>query len=312
MTTSAEVSHPVRLSVVTAMYRSESFVRAFHERISARAREITEDFEIIFVDDGSPDLSAKLVEEIIASDPKVRLIKLSRNFGQSVAMLAGMGKARGQHVYTSDIDLEDPPELLVEFHALMAADPDTQSVYGFMPRREGTFSERWLGRAFYAFLWFFSRERIPAQVWARLMTRKYLDALLSFTEYHLFWSGLFHTVGFKQRAVPVKRQKSGKSSYDYAKKLELALSAVTSFSIGPLNLIFFSGLIVSAGALLGAVYLFIRYLRGGLVPGWASIVMSVLFMGGVTNLSIGLIGLYVGRIFIQAKRRPHFFIDKEL
>jgi putative glycosyltransferase len=302
----------MKLSIVTSMYKSEEYVREFYSAICDVVRTITDDFEIIYVDDGSPDKSSAIVAELHASDPRVRLIKLSRNCGQSIAMLAGMRKALGDCVYTSDIDLEDPPTLLAEFDAMIAADPELQSVYGYMNQRQGRFLERWFGRAFYMCLGFLSRERIPAQVWARLMTRKFLDALLSYTEYHLFWSGLFYSVGFKQIGVPVVRRKSRRTSYSYAKKIDLALSAVTSFSVGPLHLIFMSGLLVSMLSLVGAVLLLWRYLGGEVVPGWTSIVISVLFTGGVTNLSIGLIGIYIGRIFIQSKNRPQFFIEKEL
>lgn len=302
----------MKLSIVTAMYKSQDFVRRFYEEVSKVASTITDDFEIIFVDDRSPDDSAKIVEEIIAKDKRVRLVQLSRNFGQSAAMLAGMRKARGDYVYTSDVDLEDPPELMAQFYEKMRADDRLESVYGFMAERKGTFLERWLGRIFYGFLGFFSRERIPHQVWARLMTRKFLDALLMFSEYHLFWSGLFHTVGFKQLGVPVDRKKTGKTSYNYRKKIELALTAVTSFSSGPLHFIFLLGLFVSGLSFVGALVVLFSYLRGDLVPGWVSIVLSILFTGGVTNLSIGLIGVYVGRIFVQSKQRPHFFIDREL
>jgi putative glycosyltransferase len=301
-----------RLSIVTAMYKSTSFVRRFHAEISAVAATFTSDFEIIFVDDRSPDDSAAIVEALIAEDPRVRLIKLSRNYGQSTAMLAGMQAARGQLIYTSDIDLEDPPELLGQFHQMMIEAPELQSVYGFMNARKGTFLERWLGHLFYRLLNFLTRESIPSQVWSRLMTRKYLDAVLSYSETHLFWSGIFHTVGFSQRAVAVERQKTGKTSYNYLKKLELALSAITSFSSGPLFLVFFLGVAVSGASLIGALFLILQHATGALVPGWASIVVAILFIGGVTNVSLGVIGLYIGRIFVQTKNRPRFFIEKEL
>lgn len=306
-----------KLSIVTAMYKSERFVRTFHDATLEVASGLFDDIELIFVDDRSPDGSAKVVEDLIAEDVerglrRVRLVQLSRNFGQSAAMLAGMRKATGDFIYTSDIDLEDPPELLRRFRELMQQDPRVESVYGYMAARKGTVLERWLGRVFYALLGFFSRERIPHQVWARLMSRKFLNALLEFSEYHLFWSGLFHTVGFKQEAVAVDRTKTGQTSYNYAKKIDLALSAVTSFSAGPLHFIFMLGMFVSTVSFLGAILIVIRYMMGGVVPGWVTIVISILFTGGMTNLSIGLIGVYVGRIFVQSKRRPHYFIDREL
>lgn len=294
------------------MYKSEAYVRPFHAALTEICAKLSDDYEIIFVDDRSPDGSAAVVEEIIAKDEHVRLIQLSRNFGQSAAMLAGLRKSRGDYTYTSDIDLEDPPELLPQFYEMMKEDPRTESVFGYMAERKGTFLERTLGRIFYGVLSTLSSEKIPSQVWSRLMTRKYLDALLELSEYHLFWSGLLHTVGFKQQSVPVDRKKTGKTSYNYAKKFTLALNAITSFSDGPLRFIFVAGFTVSMLAFLGALILFVQYLRGGLVPGWASIVMSVLFMGGMTNLSIGLVGIYVGRVFVQTKRRPHYFIDREL
>ena len=302
----------MKLSIVTAMYKSEGFVKPFYEQCTALGETISDELEIIFVDDRSPDQSAAVVEELLASDKRVRLIQLSRNFGQSAAMLAGMTRATGDYVYTSDIDLEDPPELMVTFHQMMRDDRQLQSAYGYMMRRQGRLLERWVGRLFYILLGVLSQERIPHQVWSRMMTRKFLDALLQFTEYHLFWSGLFHHVGFKQVGVPVERRKTGTTSYNFARKLELALSAITSFSVSPLKMIFVIGTLVSLGSFTGVLYLVWRHHRGDLVPGWASIVLSVLMVGGVTNLSIGLIGIYVGRIFIQSKRRPIFLVDREL
>lgn len=301
-----------KLSIVTAMYKSSGYVRRFHQAICAEAAALTDDFEIIFVDDGSPDDSAAVAAELAAADPRVRLVRLSRNFGQSVAMLAGMQAARGDLIYTSDIDLEDPPELLGQFHQLMTERPELHSVYGFMSTRKGTFFERWLGKLFYALLAFLSRETIPAQVWSRLMTRQYLDAVLAYSEVHLFWSGIFQVVGFRQLAVPVERQKTGKTSYNYLKKIELALAAITSFSSGPLFIVFLIGLVVSGMSVVGGFLLLWQRLNGELVPGWASIVVTILFTGGVTNLSIGVIGLYVGRIFVQAKNRPRYFVEREL
>jgi putative glycosyltransferase len=302
----------MKLSIVTSMFKSEAFVKGFHEAMSRFAEQITDDVEFIFVDDGSPDRSAKLVEELIALDPRVRLIQFSRNFGHSPAMLAGMSKARGDLIFTADIDLEDPPELLAQFHERMAADPTIDSVYAYMSRRQGRFSERVAGRIFYSGMRLLAQDPIPHQTWSRLMTRQYLDSALEYTEYHLFWSGIFHVVGFKQVGVPVVRTKTGVTSYNYAKKFELALSAMTSFSAGPLYLIFLMGLFTCIVSFLGALYLIWIRLTGQLVPGWASIVVSVLLMGGITNLSIGLIGFYVGRIFIQSKNRPRFFIAREL
>lgn len=301
------------LSVVTAMYKSAGFVRPFYEAVSDVAKKLAgDDWEIVFVDDRSPDDSASIVEALIADDRHVRLVQLSRNFGQSAAMLAGLRKAKGDYVYTSDIDLEDPIELLPKFYEMMQTEPRTESVYGFMAKRKGTFGERVLGTMFYRVLSALSRERIPDQVWARLMTRKFVDAVLAFSEYHLFWSGILHTVGFKQERVPVDRKKTGKTSYNFTRRLQLALTAITSFSSGPLYFVFLMGFAVSVLSVLGMLALLIQHLSGGVVPGWASIVCSVLFMGGVTNLSIGLIGVYVGRIFVQTKRRPHFLVDREL
>jgi putative glycosyltransferase len=302
----------MKLSIITSMYKSERFVEAFHAAMSAFGQQVSNNIEFIFVDDGSPDQSIRIVEDLIKVDPRVRLIQLSRNFGHSEAMLAGMSKARGDLIFTSDIDLEDPPELLTQFHDLMKADPSLASAYAFMSSRQGTFLERAMGGVFYKGMRLLSKDPIPHQTWSRLMTRQYLDSVLQYVEYHLYWSGLFHVVGFKQVGVPVLRKKTGVTSYNYAKKFDLALSALTSFSAGPLYFIFLMGLCTCAVSFLAALYLVWIRLTGHLVPGWASIIVSVLLMGGVTNLSIGLIGFYVGRIFIQSKNRPRFFIAREL
>jgi putative glycosyltransferase len=301
----------MRLSIVTSMYRSERYVEAFYEAYSRCAGRITDEFELIFVDDGSPDDSAARVEDIARKDARVRLVRLSRNFGQSAAMCAGLTKARGELVFTADVDLEDSPELLPRFCDLMARNPGLQSVYAFMPKRQGGLGERLAGALFYSLLNAISRDRIQPQLWSRLMTRKFVDALLEYPEYHLFWSGLFQAVGFQQLAVPAERSKTGRTSYTFLRRFELAVDALTSFTDRPLQLIFLAGLAISLLSAGCGVWLVIRRLTGDLVSGWASIMISIWFFGGAITALIGLVGLYVGKTFVQAKHRPRFIIDRE-
>src|SRR6185503_18434667 len=258
------------VSIVTTLYRSAAFVRPFHERATASARGLADDWEIVFVDDGSPDESARLVREIMARDPRVRLVELTRNFGHHKALLAGLAHARKDFVFLIDSDLEEPPELLGEFYRQLVAQPELDVVYGQTNGRRGGPFERLSGSLFYWLINVLSDVPVPKNVTiARLMRRAYVDDLLRFDEAHVFILGLMQLAGHRQLGVPVHKAHKGSTTYTLRKKLSQASDAVLSFSDKPLWLISLVGVVISGIAFVLIVTLIVRKLAfGHVMIGW--------------------------------------------
>ncbi len=299
------------LSIVTMLYRSEPFVLEFHRRISAAAQELGGSFEIVFVDDGSPDGSAAAVRRIVQEDPRAVLVELSRNFGHHQAAVAGLKHARGRRIFIIDADLEEKPEWLPEF----ARDLETTGadvVYGQSRVRKGTLGRRLFGGVFWKLFNALSETRVPENpCTVRLMSRRYVDALLTLPDRNLFLAGSYAWLGYRQVPRPVEKGlRRGASTYTASRLIALFIEAVTSFTSYPLRLIFVSGVWVAALALLAGVGLFTwKVLDPERISlGWSSIMVSVWFLGGVMIAFIGVIGIYLSKIFNEAKGRPLFVV----
>jgi putative glycosyltransferase len=299
-------------SVVTSLYYSAPYIGEFYSRMTAALGQLTDNYEIIFVDDGSPDDSAQLAIELMKSDPRVRLIELSRNFGHAPAMFAGMEHAKGDYVFILDVDLEEKPEWLLTFYEKLTSEPGVDVVFGQMKKRKGKFFERVSGKLYYRFFNFLSESPIPIdQAWARLMKKNYVENLLKFKEAHVYPAGLMYLVGFKQVPIPVEKTFKGTTTYTAYKRFAQAVNAITSFSSKPLFLISIMGLIISLVGLGLAVYFVVLKLFYNTVPlGYTSLIASIWFLSGIIILSIGLIGLYLSKIFIQVKGRPISIVKK--
>ncbi len=293
------------LSIVTTLYNSAPHLREFHARATAAARRLTDDYEIVMVDDGSPDDSLDVARRLVETDPRLRVIELSRNFGHHPAIMAGLEHSRGDLVFLIDSDLEEAPELLEEFHERLER-AGADSVYGKQCHRRGGILERISGTAFYHLFNKLSGQPIPANgLTVRLMRRSYVDAVIAHEEREIFLAGLFAVAGFRQEAVEVTKGFKGRSDYDLRRKLAHTLRAVTSFSDRPLQIVAGLGfllLFVSGVALLAIVWM--KLFLGMKAPGYASLMVSVWFLGGMTIFSVGLVGLYLGRVFVEVKRRP--------
>jgi putative glycosyltransferase len=295
----------MELSVVTTLYQSSPTLREFYQRASRAAAAVARDFEIVLVNDGSPDDSLEIALDLHRTDPRVVVVDLSRNFGHHEAALSGLEHARGERVFLIDSDLEEPPEILVDFHTrLRQAGCDV--VYGVQDRRKGGWFEQYSGDMFYRVFNAFSSVELPRNaVMARLMTRRYVNALLQYQERELFMAGLWALAGFGQEPVPVNKSHKGVTSYTLRRKLSLLLKAVTSFSDKPLRVIFHVGALLS---LLSAAYIVYLVGRKALfdigVDGWTSLVVSVWFLGGLTILFLGVIGIYLSKVFVEIKQRP--------
>jgi len=272
-------------------------------------------FEIIYVDDGSTDSTASVLRELQAEDSRVRVVRLSRNFGHQIAITAGLEHASGDAVVIIDADLQDPPEVISEFLERWREGHDV--VYGVRTDREGeTPFKRWTARAFYRFINRLSDTPIPLDTGDfRLMDRAAVDALLSMPERDRFVRGMVSWLGFSQTAVPYARapRYAGGTKYPLFKMLRLATDGILSFSITPLRLATWTGFAASGVAILGILYaLYAHFFAAGLVKGWTSSLIAVLFIGGVQLICLGIIGEYVGRIYGESKRRPLYFVRERL
>jgi putative glycosyltransferase len=300
----------LRVSIVTTLFNSAPFVEEFFRRAVAAVKPTADEIEVVFVDDGSPDNSLHLARSLIGGDVDVRVVELSRNFGHFPAVMAGLAHADGDLIYLLDCDLEEAPELFSDFYgAITAAAPDDpiDVAFGVARRRKGGITERLGGALFYRLINSLSHVEIPVNaVMARVMSRRYVQALVTHRERELFLNGLMTITGFRQVAVPV--EKSGKDTTTYGKfhRLSVALRAITAFSDRPLTFILIGGLTLSAMAALATVSLFLAVVVFGVdyVSGWASLLAGLCFFSGLTLASIGVLGFYVGRVFVEVKARP--------
>jgi putative glycosyltransferase len=300
------------LSVVTTLYRSEGHVRDFYTRACAAASHLTSAFEIIFVNDGSPDESLDRALELHREDSRVRIIDLSRNFGHHKAVLTGLQHATGDLVFMLDSDLEEDPAWLQEFHRIMQA-TGADVVYGVQKRRKGAWFERVSGALAYTLYDLFLEQSIPRNVIAtRLMTRRYVTQLVRHRDREVFLAGLWAITGFEQVPVIVDKRSREGHSYDNRRRISALVNALTSFSNRPLVYIFYMGCALIALSTVAAVFLVIQSLADGIgVPGYASLIVSVWFLGGLTIFCLGVIGIYLSKVFMETKDRPYTIIRAE-
>ncbi len=302
------------ISVVTALYQSEPYIEEFYRRHKESIAKIGVDFEFVFVSDGSPDASEAVVLRLSEQDPRVRLIVLSRNFGQHAAMFAGIAEAKGEHVYAADCDLEEAPENIIQFYATLHRDLDVDVVYGVLKKRSGGLARDVLGRIFYRILNAISSVSIPRdQAWQRVMTRRYVEALLRYAEVETLPAGLMALAGFRQIPIEIEKPFKGSSTYSFRKRLVLALNSLASFSSAPLIGICMIGIgvtIVSSLVILGIVTA--KILKYDFQSGWISLISSIWCVGGMILASTGIVGIYLAKVFNQVKNRPLYIIKKRL
>lgn len=298
----------MKLSIVTTLYHSAPYLQEFYTRISAEAQQITDDYEMIFVNDGSPDHSSEIILSFLQGeerDEKVRLIELSRNFGHHKAIMTGLNYAKGDLIFLIDCDLEEEPELLGKFYSVMQS-PKADVVYGVQISRKGAWFEKISGDIFWnLFNVISSYSVVPNQLTARLMTQTYVANLIQNEEREIFLAGLYALTGFTQIPVKVKKYSKGISTYTLRKKIALFINAITAFSAAPLVFNFYLGLIIVLTSLTAALYLIFRSIFfGDYLMGWPSLIVSIWFLGGLTIFSLGIIGIYISKIFVETKRRP--------
>jgi polyisoprenyl-phosphate glycosyltransferase len=300
------------LSVVIPVYNEAENIPVLFGQLITVLEGANIDFEIVFVDDGSGDESVRRLKDLGASDKRVVVIELARNFGHQVAITAGLDFARGRAVAVMDADLQDPPEVLPKFIAKWREGHDV--VYAIRERRKESWLKRTSYAAFYRLLRHVSNIEIPLDAGDFcVMDRRVVDLLKNMPERSRFVRGIRSWVGFSQVGLPFERhaRHAGSSKYTVGRLMLLALDGLISFSYVPLRLITALGLSVSFLSLFLAVFFFVKKLLYGLnPPGYASLIVSIFFLAGIQLITLGVIGEYVGRIFEEAKRRPMYILRR--
>jgi dolichol-phosphate mannosyltransferase len=304
--------HRPALSIVVPCYNEEGCLEMLHARASAAARAaVGEDYEIVFVNDGSRDGSWRVMQALAAADPRLVAINLSRNHGHQLALTAGLDLCAGAQILIIDADLQDPPELLTEMRATMARE-EADVIYAVRRRREGeTFFKKLTAAVFYRVLDRVTDTPIPLDTGDfRLMSRRALDALLALPEQARFIRGMVAWVGFRQVPIVYDRAErhSGDTKYPLSKMVRFAFDAVTGFSTAPLRFASHLGLLLTGATLLTLVYVGWSWLMGTTVQGWTSLMLVVLFLGAMQMFVLGMIGEYLGRLYVESKRRPLYLV----
>ncbi len=300
------------LSIVVPCYNEAACLDVLHARVSAAARAVVgDDHEIVLVNDGSRDQSWAVMERLAASDPQLVAINLSRNHGHQLALTAGLDLCAGERILIIDADLQDPPELLADMISTMEAE-SADVVYAVRRKREGeTFFKKLTAAGFYRVLDRVTDTPIPLDTGDfRLMSRRALDALLSLPEQARFIRGMVAWIGFRQVPFPYDRDErlAGESKYPLGKMIRFALDAVTGFSTAPLRLASHMGLVLTGLSLLLFAYIAIGWISGSAVQGWTSTMLVVVFLGAVQMFVLGMIGEYLGRLYVESKRRPLYLV----
>jgi glycosyltransferase involved in cell wall biosynthesis len=301
------------LSIIAPVKDEESSIAPFVERVSAVLEKLAgpAGWEILFVDDGSTDETIAAITAAHFRDPQVRAISLSRNFGKEAAISAGLDRARGQAVVPMDVDMQDPPEVLVEMVAKWRE--GYEMVFGVRrSRASDSAAKRLTAGLYYRAHNLVSSDKIPEHAGDfRLLDRKVVDAIRTLPERNRFMKGLFAWAGFRQTAVEYDRveRELGTSKFNYWKLWTLAIDGITSASTVPLRVWSYVGAVIALFAMCYAIFIAVRTLLFGVdMPGYASIMVSVLFLGGIQLISLGVLGEYVGRILTETKQRPLYVV----
>lgn len=305
----------MKISVVTTLYKSKFFLDEFIAGIQIALNQIQcLDYELVFINDGSPDDSLKHLIERKKEIPQIKVLDLSRNFGHHYAIQVGLEYASGDYIFLIDNDLETSPSVLIDFYKEITNDRSLDVVYGYQEIRKGNFVEKCTGSIFWVLINKLSDTKIPHNILTeRLMTKQYVESLLRLQDANVFLGGMMYWVGFNQKGLPIKKGlRKGASTYSLKRRAELMLQAITSFSGKPLEWLFYFGLTISVFSTLFIVYLVIQKIihQDEVQLGWTSIVAINVLILGVISTFVGIIGIYIYKIFRQVQGRPNAIIKK--
>lgn len=310
------VSSVPDLSVIVSMYNEEDSLKSFFTEIQKVLNSLRKySYEIVCIDDGSTDKTFSLLTQYAKKDERIKVIKFSRNFGKEYGMMAGLKYCRGRAAIPIDVDLQDPPELIERFVEKWEQGYDM--VYGIRKDRQSdTFLKRMTAKMFYKIYNLMTRSPIPYNAGDyRLLDRKVINAILSLRENNIFMKGIFGWTGFKSVGIKYTRQKrvAGESKWNYWKLWNFALDGITASTTLPLRIWSYLGTLLAMSGMAYALYIIIRTIIKGIdVPGYASLLVFILVLGGIQMIILGIIGEYIGRIFMEVKNRPLYIVEEKV
>jgi glycosyltransferase involved in cell wall biosynthesis len=301
------------LSIVVPAYNEEAVIEQFHARLSEILDQLPMHSEVIYVNDGSSDATLAVLDQLRQQDNRIAILDLSRNFGKEIALTAGLDHAVGDAVVVIDADLQDPPELIPRMIEVWK-DEGADVVYARRLGRDGeTLIKRLTAAAFYKLMLHLGEVPIPPDTGDfRLLSRRALDGVGKIRERHRFMKGIFTWVGYSQRSIPYRRDArfAGKTKWNYWKLSNLAIEGITSATVAPLRLSSYLGIIIAVLAFVAGVWVVLKTLiYGDPVQGWPSLMVVVLFLGGIQLVCLGVLGEYLGRMFNETKNRPLYLIN---
>jgi glycosyltransferase involved in cell wall biosynthesis len=302
------------LSLIVALYFEEDCVETYVARVRQALDHEDLTYEIVFVDDGSQDRTIPLVEAMAAADPRIKLVQLSRNYGKEVAVTAGIEHARGDYLLMMDVDLQDPPDRIIDFYRKIQEGYDL--VFGVRIQKADTLLNVIFSKLFWSLLNNMTGLKIPTGLAVmRIFNRKFADEFLRHTERIRFIEGIFISIGLRSTTMPVENHPrfAGTSKFNFKRRIKLAVNAILAFSNRPVELAVGLGLGMLGLSIIAAAFFLLRKLIFDIgLTGWTSIVLFILFMGGVQIVLLGIIGSYVGRIYHEVKGRPLYIVQQRL
>ncbi len=301
------------ISVVIPAYNEEANIQMLFDRLSAVMEQMSVEYELVFINDGSKDKTIQLIKELAQREPVVKYIDFSRNFGHQIAVTAGLDRAAGDAIVIIDGDLQDPPELIIDMYKKLRE--GFEVVYAKRKTRKGeSWLKLWTAGTFYRILSNITSISIPVDTGDfRIIDRKIVDILKQMPEKSKFLRGQISWVGFNQTYLEYERQErnAGETGYTYGKMLNFALDGITGFSDLPLKIVTYFGFIVSTFAFFVMIYaLLSRFIWEDYQPGWTSLMISVLFIGGIQMIAIGIIGEYLSRMNHNIRNRPLYIVKE--
>lgn len=303
------------VTIIIPAYNEEDVLFQLYERLSTVMEDIRSnyDYELLFVNDGSSDKTVDIVKELRSQDAHISYVDLSRNYGKEIAMIAGLDHSKGDAVIIIDADLQHPPELIPEM--LMYWEEGYEDIYAKRLKREGeSWLKKYTSKKYYGLLKKTTRMPIyPDAGDFRLLDRRCVDALRQMRETQRYTKGMYGWIGFKKKEIEyvAAPRASGETKWNYLSLMNLAIEGVTSSTTFPLRVSSFLGFLISFVALLYTIFVVIQtFIYGSDVSGYPTLLVSILFLGGIQLISIGIIGEYLGRIFIETKNRPLYFVEE--
>ncbi|HEM3455391.1 glycosyltransferase family 2 protein [Streptococcus suis] len=304
------------ISVIVPCFNEEEAIPYFYDAMEKVRKEMGEQFEYIFVNDGSKDRTLTVLRQLSGQDRAVRYLSFSRNFGKEAALYAGLQAAKGELVTVMDVDLQDPPEMLMEMKAMLDGNPDLDCVGTRRVSRDGEPPIRsFFAKLFYKLMNKISQvEVVDGARDFRLMRRHMVDAILSVSEYNRFSKGIFAWVGFETEYLPYENVErvAGETSWSFWKLLSYSIEGIINFSDTPLNIASYTGFFTFLLSLVLMVFVVFKTLAfGDPTIGWPSTICIILFLGGLQLMTIGILGKYLAKVFLETKKRPIYIVKEK-